>query len=47
MNHKKVGLVIFNDLCEATPEEFPFVLMRQYTDETFLYKDINRMLREY
>lgn len=33
-------------MLEASSEDFPLVVMRQYTEECFLYKDINRILRE-
>jgi len=37
---------MLNDLLKAETENFSFVLMNFYTRESFLYKDLNFLLRE-
>jgi len=37
---------MLNDLLLTDSERFPFVLINFFTRESFLYKDINKLLRQ-
>jgi len=43
--NEKVALNMYRDLITSKKENFVYVLMNLYTRESFLYKDLNRLLR--
>jgi hypothetical protein len=44
--HAKVALAMYYDLIKCEEEEIPLTLMKFYTKECFLYKDVNSALRQ-